>query len=161
MTQPNRLAHEGEVLVVHRFPIGSMGLASPTDVKILAARRSTPKPGFWSRVKTFLIPPNFDPIPAVCIPPGARLRLDEIPPVLQNELHAGPTEEVTFTQLSELANTYRDAIRFPNGLEVRLQHLIPGHRVVVLDLGEAGPEFLDQLRVERAETAAFAEFRRG
>ena len=77
MTQPNRLAHEGEVLVVHRFPIGSMGLASPTDVKILAARRSTPKPGFWSRVKTFLIPPNFDPIPAVCIPPVSYTHLGD------------------------------------------------------------------------------------
>src|ERR1035438_8606401 len=62
----------------------------------------------WSRVKAFLNPPQPAPVPAVCIPPGARLRLDEIPAVLQIELHAGPTEEVTFAQLSAAANTYRD-----------------------------------------------------
>ena len=87
--------------------------------------------------------------------------MDEIPAVLQIELHAGPTEEVTFAQLSAAANTYRDAVRFANGLQVRLQGLFPGQRVVVLDLGCAGPEFLDQLCIERAEPAGFAEPRRG
>ena len=33
MAVPNRLAQEGEELVAHRFPTGSMGLASPADVK--------------------------------------------------------------------------------------------------------------------------------
>ena len=33
MAVPNRLAREGEELVAHRFPTGSLGLASPSDLK--------------------------------------------------------------------------------------------------------------------------------
>jgi len=33
MAVPNRLAREGEELVAHRFPTGSLGLASPADLK--------------------------------------------------------------------------------------------------------------------------------
>ncbi len=43
-------------------------------------------------------------------------------------------EEVTFTQISAAANSYRDAVRFANGREVRLQELREGQRVRVLDL---------------------------
>lgn len=161
MTQPNRLAQEGEELVVYRFPIGSLGLASPADIKRLTACPSTPKPSFWSRLKTFLNPPKSDPVPAVCIPPGAHLRMDGIPSALQYELHVAPSEEVTFTQLSAAANTYRDAVRFENGVQLRLQELYPGQRVLVLDLGGAGPEFLEQLREERAEPGMPVVLRRG
>ncbi|HEX5081775.1 MAG TPA: hypothetical protein VFY40_07010, partial [Blastocatellia bacterium] len=49
---------------------------------------------------------------AVCIPPGARLSLQDLPERLQREFDVGPNEEVTFTQLtaqpSEL--TYEDAM---------------------------------------------------
>ena len=31
MAVPNRLAEDGEDLVVYRFPTGSLGLASPSD----------------------------------------------------------------------------------------------------------------------------------
>src|SRR6266571_868147 len=71
---PNRLAVEGEQLVVHRFSTGSLGLASPCSS--LLSKET----------------------PAVCIPPGARLRLRDIPQALQLGLNA--TEEVTFVQLS-------------------------------------------------------------
>ncbi len=158
MTQPNRLAQEGEQLVVHRFPIGSLGLASPEDIKRRPARPVYRKT-FWTKLKEFIIPPTTDPVAAVCIPPGARLRLEDIPPSLQCELHIGPVEEVRFTQLSAQANTYRDAVCFSNGVELRLQSLMPGLRVTVLDLGGAGPEFMDHLRQERAEPAYAA--RRG
>jgi hypothetical protein len=152
MTQPNRLAQEGEQLVVHRFPIGSLGLASPEDVKRRPVRPMYRKT-IWTKIKEFIIPPQTDPVAAVCIPPGARLRLEDIPPSLQCELNVGPVEEVRFTQLSAQVNTYRDAVCFSNGVELRLQSLIPGLRVTVLDLGGAGPEFLDQLREERREPA--------
>ena len=33
MAVPNRLAQEGEELVTHRFPTGSLGLASPPDLR--------------------------------------------------------------------------------------------------------------------------------
>jgi hypothetical protein len=54
---PNRLAVAGEQLVIHRFSTGAQGLTSPKF------------PGSWSSRET----------PAVCIPPGARLRLRNIP----------------------------------------------------------------------------------
>ena len=34
MAVPNRLAKEGEELVSHRFPTGSVGFASPGDLHI-------------------------------------------------------------------------------------------------------------------------------
>jgi hypothetical protein len=161
MTQPNRLAQEGEELVVYRFPIGSLGLASPADVKRRTTHPIGPKKSLWCKFKEFLNPPRTDPVPAVCIPPGARLRLEQIPPALQYEFHVGACEEVRFTQLSAQANTYRDAVKFSNGIEVRLQNLIPGQRVVVLDMGGAGEDFLEHLRIERAEPQFLAELHRG
>jgi hypothetical protein len=55
---PNRLAVEGEQLVVQRFSTGALGLASPT----------THRAWLWS-VKEC----------AVCVPPGARLLLRDTP----------------------------------------------------------------------------------
>ena len=106
MAVPNRLAEEGEDLVVYRFATGSLGLASPSE--------------FCSK--------------AVCIPPGARLRLQDIPACLQRDLKVGPVEEVTFTQLTAAADSYRDAVRFKNGRQMLFQELGEGQRVKVLDL---------------------------
>jgi hypothetical protein len=153
MAVPNRLAREGEELVAYRFPTGSLGLASPADVKHTAqpsiARRRT----FWTTLRDFFNPPKSEPVPAVCIPPGARLRLEDIPARLQHDAGVGPTEDVTFTQISAAVNSYRDAVRFRNGREVRLQELREGQRVRVLDLSMAEELDLDRLRIERAELA--------
>jgi len=92
-----------------------------------------------------------EPVCAVCIPPGARLRLEDIPMRLQHEYCVGPEEEVTFTEISALPNSYRDAVRFSNGREVRLQELREGQRVTVLDLSMAEELDLNRLREERAE----------
>jgi hypothetical protein len=89
-------------------------------------------------LRNFFDPPVQQPVAAVCIPPGARLRLGDIPERLQRELRVGPEEEVIFTQLSAAVNTYRDAVRFSNGRQVRLQELREGQRVKVLDLSLAG-----------------------
>ena len=129
---PSRLAVEGEQLVVHRFP-HSLGLASPCPS--LAQT--------WSQKTT----------PAVCIPPGARLLLRDIPEDLQSRFQVGASEEVTFVQLSANAYQYRDAVRFRNGREVRLQELSEGQRVKVLDLSLAEELDLDRLRDESPELA--------
>ena len=150
MTVPNRLAQEGEELVAHRFPTGSLGLACPADLKRAAAPAPT-RQSFWRAVKEFFNPPKVVPVAAVCIPPGARLRLQDIPVRLQHELGVSPAEEVTFTQISAAANSYRDAVRFANGREVRLQELREGQRVRVLDLSVAEDLDLERLREERAE----------
>ena len=150
MAVPNRLAQEGEDLVAHRFPTGSLGLASPADLK----RVATPQPvarGWWCAIKAFFNPPHIAPVPAVCIPPGSRLELQDIPVRLQHDLGVGPVEMVTFTQISPAANSYRDAVRFANGREVRLQELREGQHVRVLDLSMAQELDIEKLREEIAE----------
>jgi hypothetical protein len=151
MAVPNRLAREGEELVAHRFPTGSLGLASPTDLKRAVDPPLPARKSFWCALKEFFNPPKSEPVPAVCIPPGARLQLQDIPVRLQHELSVGAVEDVTFTQLSAAVNSYRDAVRFANGREVRLQELREGQRVMVLDLSAAEELDLDVLREERAE----------
>jgi len=151
MAVPNRLAQEGEELVAHRFPTGSLGLAAPGDLKRAAAPPLPARKGFWRAVVEFFNPPKSEPVCAVCIPPGARLELHDIPVRLQHELGVGPAETVTFTQISAAANSYRDAVRFANSREVRLQELREGQRVRVLDLSAAEELDLERLREERAE----------
>jgi len=145
MAVPNRLAREGEELAVHRFPTGSLGLASPPDIARSAmVRRGAPR-SLWRAVWEFFDPPSTEPVAAVCIPPGARLHLENIPARLQRECGVGPAEEATFTQLTNAVNTYRDAVRFANGSQVRLQELREGQRVRVLDLSCAEELSLDRL----------------
>jgi hypothetical protein len=139
MGVPNRLATEHEDLVAHRFPTGSMGLASPSDVKRIARCAGARPRGFWIAVKEFFNPPEQAPVAAVCIPPGARLWLRDIPERLQSAFDVASQEEVVFTQTGAVVNTYRDAVRFSNGMTIRLQELREGQRVRVLDLSLAEP----------------------
>jgi len=145
MAVPNRLAREGEELVTYRFPTGSLGMASPADVKRVAAPRPAIRRTLWQTLKEWFDPPPATAVCAVCIPPGARLELWGIPSRLQQQLGVGCTEEVVFTQLSANVNSYRDALRFSGGNEVRLQDLREGMRVRVLDLTSAEEV---QLRME-------------
>ena len=110
---PNRLAVEGEELMVYHFPTGARGLTSSY-------------PSLW---RTW-----FKRTPAVCVPPGARLLLRDIPKDLRRRFDVRTTEEVTFVQLSAEAYQYRDAVQFRNGREVLLQRLTCGQRVEVLSL---------------------------
>ena len=110
---PSRLAVEGEQLVVHRFPTGTLGLASPH-----------PSGSRWWSAKQ---------PPAVCIHLGPSYCY-EISPRTCNNMGVGGTEEVTFAQLSETPYQYRDAVRFSNGQEILLQKLQCRQRVEVLSL---------------------------
>jgi len=151
MAVPNRLAQEGEELVTHRFPTGSLGLASAADARRLSSAATLRKKSFWQNVREFFDPPRAEQVCAVCIAPGARLMLYDIPTRLQLELGVGTSAAVTFTQITASANAYRDAIRFPNGREVRLQELREGQRVRVIDLSAAEELDLETLRLERME----------
>ena len=111
---PNRLAVEGEHLVVHRFEPFAIGLAPACPT-----------------LKQTLFPTS---LPAVCIPPGARLLLRDIPKHLQQGLGMAAVEEVIFVEQTAEAFTYRDAVRFANGQEILLQRLHCGQRVDVLSL---------------------------
>ena len=141
---PNRLAVEGEQLVTHRFPTSSIGLASPADLeRANRARHAATEPGrsWWAAIKTWMNPPPLrtERVPAVCIPPGARLKIPEVPLDLQRELGAGRSEEVVFVELSASAYRYRDGLRFGNGREILLQYLDEGIRMEVLSLEAAEP----------------------
>jgi hypothetical protein len=70
----------------------------------------------------------------VCVPPGARLILRDIPKSLQRELNIGETEEVQFVETTAEVNTYRDAVRFQNCRQALLQQLREGQRVHVLSV---------------------------
>lgn len=135
MNVPNRLAVEGEELTVHRFPSGAMGMASPEEVNP-RSRTSGPRT-LWSKIKDSLFAPTPDPVTAICIPPGARLMLRDIPESWRRRLEIRPAETVVFTQITGEEDRYRDAVRFSNGREVLLQELREGQRARVLSLGES------------------------
>jgi hypothetical protein len=153
---PNRLASDGEELVVHRFGGASLGLASPSDLRPVVTASSCPaatKPWSWAAIKEWFNAnrPQWQPdkhTPAVCVPPGARLILKDIPKGLQRELGIGEVEEVKFVEVSAEVNTYRDAVRFKNGCQLLLQALREGQRVTVLSLVP-----------EEVEEPVFSEFR--
>jgi hypothetical protein len=136
-TFPNRLAADGEDLVVHRFAAGSLGLASPADLGPVISAESSARFWSWSRIKQWVQGQSQrweaqSRIPAVCVPPGARLVVRDIPKSLQREMGVRDTEEVVFVQTTAEANAYRDAIRFPNCRQILLQELREGQRVRVL-----------------------------
>jgi hypothetical protein len=125
----NRLAVEGETLIVHQFHTGSKGLTSSEDLQ------SAPRPkGLLSVLKTLVGPYSPPKECAVCIPDGARLTLEGISDKLQEAYHLSSVEKVTFRQLSASALIYRDAVEFGNGMKVRLQELEEGQRLDVLAL---------------------------
>ena len=137
MNIPNRLATEGEVLVIHKFPSGSIGLASAEEVRKLHNSEPAER-GFWRTLRQWLDGSTSKPrMCAVCIPPGGCLRIYGVPEYLQDSCGARCIEEVTFTQTSATANRYRDAIRFRNGREVLLQELSIGVAFQVLSLALA------------------------
>jgi len=133
---PNRLAVEGEELAIYRFSTGSIGMASVPDLWACERiRQSLPKKTFWQTVKAFFELPNqVATPPAVCVPPGAQLIVRNIPADLQRRFRINPEEAAVFTQISSEFNSYRDALRFRAGCEVRLQELREGMTVEVLSL---------------------------
>jgi hypothetical protein len=144
MGSPNRLATEGEDLLVHRFASGSIGLTA-------AGSSQATSGGFWSLIRQ-LVEEAPQPVVAVCIPPGARLLVQDIPENLQCKYEIGRVEEVTFTQLSIAENTHRDAIRLNNGTEILLQRLRKGQRVRVLRLPLSDGGALNTVHVATLET---------
>jgi hypothetical protein len=133
---PNRLAEDGEELIVHRFSTHSIGLASPADLQCETPRRECEQT-LWRRIKNALSEMFDSPqeAPAVCIPPGASLVLKSIPLDLQLQWSIDEQEPVLFVQTSAEVNTYRDALQFSHGRQVLLQDLREGMRVKVISMG--------------------------
>ena len=134
MSLPNRLAEEGDHLVVHRFPTGTIGLVAAK----IEPPETPPQPqNWWWKVIEWLREPDDSTPCVVCIPPGARLVLRDITPAMQHELSVGSSAIVTFTHIGVQQNTHRDAVRFVTGQELLLQKLTPGQRADVLSLSLA------------------------
>ena len=133
---PNRMAVEGEQLVVRRFRTGSLGLAAPDSTKPTTGRPHS----FWIRLKLFFTLAKPDFVCAVCMPPGARLVVEDIPEQLHLAIGVSEIEFVTFTRITA-PGTYRDAVRFKNGRAVRLQELYEGQRMWVMNLSPRAESF--------------------
>jgi hypothetical protein len=136
-TYPNRLATNGEELVIYRFGAGSLGLASPADLAPVISASNSAGGNLWSRAQAWFLGRNArweaeKRVPAVCIPPGARLMIRDIPKSLQKELGVGQVEEVAFIEITAEVNTYRDGVRFSNCRQALLQQMREGQRVKVL-----------------------------
>lgn len=140
MGVPNRLACEGEDLVVHEFRTGSRGLTpDQAEKKTYTGGRKSILQSLRSLLHAAFEEPMCEKV-AVCIPPGARLLLRDISEEAQRSLRVGATEEVIFTQLTATPYAYRDAVRFENGREILLQRLNKGQRVTVLQLSSSAEE---------------------
>ena len=132
--------------MTHRFPTGSLGMASPVDVHAAITPRQRGRQTIWQKIRAFFDPTVAPAVCAVCLPPGAKLLICDIPPRLQAQWGVQEREEGVFTQTSAAVNTYRDAVRFSGGCEVRLQEFREGMRVRVMDLSGTEQIELESLR---------------
>ena len=137
---PNRLAREGDELIVYRFSSGAKGLTSLGEWESVRDTVPVRRKGIRSVLSAIqslisgICESSDNHGTVVCIPHGARLLLRDIPASLQTRVGVIQIEEVTFTQTNSDDFTYRDAVRFRNGREISLQLLNEGQRVRVLNL---------------------------
>ncbi|HZS56547.1 MAG TPA: hypothetical protein VFA65_19225 [Bryobacteraceae bacterium] len=128
---PNRLAEDGERVALYRFGTGTIGFASCGDVQSNQTRQRGWKK-FCSEMKALLLPRRCPGVPAVCMPPGTRLLMSNIPVEIQrvHGMHSG--DAVVATEISSRSYSYRDALILPNGKCVLLQELPEGLEALVL-----------------------------
>jgi hypothetical protein len=133
-TIQNRLAEEGEELVLHKFETGTLGFASVSDLLNLETTKKCDRDSFWTTITAWLLRGRAAPVTAVCIPPGTRLFLTDVPRNVQRSLCIAASEVVVFTELSSRSYSYRDALLLPNNTRVLLQDLPEGIRAIVLPM---------------------------
>ncbi|HKE24493.1 MAG TPA: hypothetical protein VKB88_19150 [Bryobacteraceae bacterium] len=135
---PSRLACEGELLVTYLFPTQLIGLASALDLEETERRKTEVGrawAGFSALKRWYARDRATRPVTAVCVPPGARLRMTHIPDELKQRWALRTVEDVWFTETGEDPEQFRDAIRFGNGRLVVLQTLPEHICFMVLSLG--------------------------
>ena len=105
---PERLAVEGEILVSYRFRTGSVGLASPGELRdprvcggnrrtrVLVVAMEAPDQPFRQPDKTA----------AIRVSPTARLRVNSVPDEIQQEFDVSAIENVNFVELSAEVATF-------------------------------------------------------
>lgn len=138
MNFPNRLANEGEVLVTHKFSTGSIGFVSPMELGVpTPVRHQCVNDTFWSKVRGWFATPAQATIPAVCVPPGARLQVQSVPDQIRSVFQAEPGDDVVFTEITATWGQFRDGLRVPGSKEILLQSLGEGLEVRVIDLASS------------------------
>jgi hypothetical protein len=128
----SRPAAIGEQYVLHRFRSGTLGFVDPVDCTT-----------------------------AVCLPAGARLRLQSISRRLQRTYSLGPAPEAVLFRLPYYPGVHRDGLRFAAGREVLLQSLDPGASAILLprdleavfDLKRLAPPPADEAQSQPAGNA--------
>jgi hypothetical protein len=131
-TVNNRLACESDDLVLHRFDTGSIGFCAVAELQQEMSRSHFARG--WSSFLRWMFPRKKCGLTAVCVPPGARLLVAEVPKALRGNWGSLELQTVEFTQLSERSYAYRDALRLPDGENVLLQKLPEGLRAIVIAL---------------------------
>jgi hypothetical protein len=129
-TVKNRLACESDDLVLHRFDTGSLGFCATAEFQQEMKKSSLARG--WSSFMRWVFPRRQCGLTAVCIPPGARLLVSEVPVAAKAWWGELEMKTIDFTQLSARSYAYRDAVRMPGGREVLLQLLPEGLRVTVM-----------------------------
>lgn len=138
MTFPNRLANEGEILVTHKFSTGSIGFVSAVELCTVQPDPQCTNVEFWSKVKAWFAGPTVrSAVPAVCIPPGARLKVQAVPERTRQVFQAKPGDEVIFTETTATWGQFRDALRIKPNQEILLQSLGEGLQVQVVSLASS------------------------
>ena len=127
----NRLAHDGEELVAHRFSSGCIGFISASDISQREIY-TTWLGRNWPQLKTWFFPRQHDGPTAVCIPPGAQLTLERVERELGRRLGLIEREPAVFIHVTAEEFSYRDGLRFGNGRQILLQALPPGQRARII-----------------------------
>lgn len=146
----NRLAEDGEELVLHEFETGTLGFASMFDLNRAKPQAWGREMGFWRGLMNSLLGRDACSTPAICVPPGARLLLTGVPRHVQQTLSIGPSEVVVFTEISSRSYSYRDALMLSNGTRVLLQDLPEGIHAIVLSTCPLEEERMEKVRVHAA-----------
>jgi hypothetical protein len=126
----NRLAREGEELVVQRLDNGSLAFISVSELEQLRQKQDS----FWADLLDCLLLRTSARISVVSIPPGAHLLLRNVPSRVQESLGIAESQEVVLTAISGRAYSYRDALILPDQTKVLVQDLCEGIEATVLCL---------------------------
>jgi hypothetical protein len=138
MSARRRLANSGDELVIFTSETGLVGLASAAEWgrrQRIAMNRFR---GICARILRRCCPFAAAGIRVVFIPPGARVLVRGISAALQRECgFQEEVEQADFTWIVDSPDCFRDAVRFQNGVVVRLTRLSEGQSLRVLDFCSA------------------------
>jgi hypothetical protein len=140
----DRLVVEGEQLVLHSLPTGSLDLVSVADIRHDELPfKHYGKTTFWQRIARCFefknVPDGSHPLWAVWVPSGTYLILRAIPTSLQQRYGLEEEEGAIYLRPDTQDGTSRGELRFNNGALVQLQELRVGQLVEVLSLAGTQP----------------------